>query len=255
MADWKGGLSGAASGAAASLSPRVRRHRRVFFTTSSTARSISACAEAPSGCSWRASTWGVYLRVCGGTIPKGTAPVSGAGLSPRVRRHHRRDRLSSPRGGSISACAEARSSIVASTSNRRVYLRVCGGTVQRVRKHRWNGGLSPRVRRHPAGRTETNVHGGSISACAEAPAMCSSSVGAKRVYLRVCGGTLRARSPHAVRSGLSPRVRRHPRSFLRELLQRRSISACAEAPRHDSLESSPDRVYLRVCGGTFPPPR
>ena len=50
--------------------------------------------------------------------------------------------------------------------------------------------------------------------------------------------------------GLSPRVRRHHDSTVRCGYSPGSISACAEAPSRSLFPLPPQRVYLRVCGGT-----
>jgi len=76
-----------------------------------------------------------------------------------------------------------------------------------------------------------------------------------KVYLRVCGGTLRAEAGKLYAKGLSPRVRRHHQSNDVDRGATGSISACAEAPIFGSKAELLNEVYLRVCGGTGPYPR
>ena len=130
-----------------------------------------------------------------------------------------------------------------------VYLRVCGGICENLLTTGYETGLSPRVRRHPTGGTNTLDWQGSISACAEASSSARSTLGLDRVYLRVCGGIGWDTSSVRGTGGLSPRVRRHhPRSSLAANISR-SISACAEASRHMAYATKLAAVYLRVCGG------
>ena len=111
-------------------------------------------------------------------------------------------------------------------------------------------GLSPRVRRHLLEVGRLGRQRGSISACAEAPIASIVDLRSSRVYLRVCGGTCRRRWTTACRTGLSPRVRRHPADAPPNVRQEGSISACAEAPATPLQLLILAQVYLRVCGGT-----
>ena len=67
------------------LSPRVRGNRIRAIDLINRQRSIPACAGEPIARPARASVRGVYPRVCGGTEIRISSPVSGCGLSPRVR--------------------------------------------------------------------------------------------------------------------------------------------------------------------------
>ena len=91
-------------------------------------------------------------------------------------------------GRSISACAEASRSHSLQQAHLKVYLRVCGGIGLGSIAEAMQEGLSPRVRRHHAGRRQPAPKRGSISACAEASWSASMKRKAKKVYLRVCGG-------------------------------------------------------------------
>jgi len=195
--------------ASGGLSPRVRRHPAVAHKVGLGVRSISACAEAPSVNTEQGFPLGVYLRVCGGTVGATTAPRSASGLSPRVRRHHLLPVLLGNGARSISACAEA--PVVSSESgiSSEVYLRVCGGTFTSCGVGSAMGGLSPRVRRHLRQKPHPSPGRRSISACAEAPSIPSTSPQPGQVYLRVCGGTRRVAMDFDAEGGLSPRVRRH----------------------------------------------
>ena len=151
---------------------------------------------------------------------------------------------------SISACVEAPGRGASGAHERKVYLRVCGGTVSMPKMFDINEGLSPRVRRHPASRLRTSHIRSSISACAEAPGQMGWACCFDGVYLRVCGGTQALRQTFSNLPGLSPRVRRHLADVVSSRDVARSISACAEAPFRIALGNRELRVYLRVCGGT-----
>ena len=71
-----------------------------------------------------------------------------------------------------------------------------------------------------------------------------------RVYLRVCGGTVRERRWPKPTWGLSPRMRRNRISSLGYDRLLRSISAYAEEPCARRGIADGPQVYLRVCGGT-----
>ena len=110
------------------LSPRVRRHHRHEPPVLDAERSISACAEAPHRRRRVRRAAKVYLRVCGGTFFWSTLPFTIKGLSPRVRRHHGDMKKRQWKKRSISACAEAPTTVSQRICGARVYLRVCGGT-------------------------------------------------------------------------------------------------------------------------------
>ena len=92
-------------GRRAGLSPRVRGNRRGRAYRGRRIGSIPACAGEPWRRSGRASSPGVYPRVCGGTRRAVTWEPDTTGLSPRVRGNRRRCRPDPDRRGSIPACA------------------------------------------------------------------------------------------------------------------------------------------------------
>ena len=218
------------------LSPRVRGNQQYFLLEQHGARSIPACAGEPRRPGKPACRSGVYPRVCGGTTWRRWSATAGRGLSPRVRGNHVAwlDNHKSDR--SIPACAGEPAASGDSEQLMRVYPRVCGGTLG----SRWGrdipAGLSPRVRGNPdqARLAPSGDHaGGSIPACAGEPPPRRRRRDQRRVYPRVCGGTLHTHPRSRRRSGLSPRVRGN-------LARRLSWLPCCH----------PRWVYPRVCGGT-----
>ena len=172
------------------------------------------------------------------------------GLSPRVRGNLggvARARLSER---SIPACAGEPPPLIWVMSASMVYPRVCGGTIGVGANNDFFTGLSPRVRGNPPTPTAKPRSARSIPACAGEPASCTRWRGAKRVYPRVCGGTLRGLENDFRAVGLSPRVRGNRPVPLRRPGAVRSIPACAGEPRAERLERTLDEVYPRVCGGT-----
>ena len=150
------------------LSPRVRRHPRSVGHLRLACRSISACAEASCRLPTTSACAGVYLRVCGGIGPGASRRHIYSGLSPRVRRHLPTERHGPSAQRSISACAEASSTLPSPGAWIRVYLRVCGGISRQLTPRPIALGLSPRVRRHLRAWRARRSRSGSISACAEA---------------------------------------------------------------------------------------
>ena len=112
---------------------------------------------------------------------------------------------------------------------------------------------------------------GSIPACAGEPPDRECWRKSARVYPRVCGGTFAGFRRRRPGRGLSPRVRGNPLWLCSRGIPGRSIPACAgnpsastaSTPRWGSIpacagEPLPDlplaivnRVYPRVCGGTY----
>ena len=111
--------------------------------------------------------------------------------------------------GSISACAESPITKARSTFTTKVYLRVCGVTVEGQTDNQPAEGLSPRVRSHPTQEIVSGAVAGSISACAESPPFVHSMATGPEVYLRVCGVTPPLPCSGSWWLGLSPRVRSH----------------------------------------------
>ncbi len=131
-----------------------------------------------------------------------------------------------------------------------VYPRVCGGTVGEGTGVKDDMGLSPRVRGNPQAAVEGRLYRRSIPACAGEPKYRRNPHRCRRVYPRVCGGTLPLPIPGARRGGLSPRVRGNRQRYGKGNLYRGSIPACAGEPILPGSPPCPGRVYPRVCGGT-----
>jgi len=191
------------------LSPRVRRYRPHPQKIRAQLGSISACAEVPFAEFRPLRAYPVYLRVCGGTAFGMDDPERLKGLSPRVRRYLEVRRLFPASMGSISACAEVPFRTSTCIYPDKVYLRVCGGTDPGLAFVYHVGGLSPRVRRYLRPFCEAGRGERSISACAEVPTTIERFDLPKKVYLRVCGGTLNSVNDAPFAAGLSPRVRRY----------------------------------------------
>ena len=90
---------------------------------------------------------------------------------------------------------------------KKVYPRVCGGTLSGVGLGIALLGLSPRVRGNLLRPWFRKVFAGSIPACAGEPARNPPAPVRLRVYPRVCGGTLGSGLNYGKPGGLSPRVR------------------------------------------------
>ena len=191
----------------AGLSPRVRGNHALPRPGLEQQGSIPACAGEPPAVDRHSRRSGVYPRVCGGTNPKGYAPLVYRGLSPRVRGTDASLAALSSNGGlsprvrgnhepaagqgsgyrSIPACAGEPCVTDVAPLTTAVYPRVCGGT--HACCPTWRALLR------------------SIPACAGEPHGPPDSRGSPWVYPRVCGGTSRRESPKHTLRGLSPRVR------------------------------------------------
>ena len=128
------------------LSPRVRGNQLHFPTVNTPKRSIPACAGEPVGKELRWILFGVYPRVCGGTVLHEFSNPPVTGLSPRVRGNLRRAFDDPVPHGSIPACAGEPNARACRSGPSQVYPRVCGGTLLRSRCWCPFRGLSPRVR-------------------------------------------------------------------------------------------------------------
>ena len=197
----------------------------------------------------------VYPRVCGGTCESFNGQVARWGLSPRVRGNLVQGDAVVDGAGSIPACAgEPRRQATAGALDR-VYPRVCGGTGTSAAPHRSCPGLSPRVRGNHRRLYRPVMGVRSIPACAGEPSTEPLRDASKRVYPRVCGGTLRRTTTDSVRRGLSPRVRGNLSLSAGGAGVSRSIPACAGEPPSALRRSRTKEVYPRVCGGTRLPYR
>ncbi len=235
------------------LSPRVRGNHMAFSKHTQVGRSIPACAGEPYSRDdiWREGP--VYPRVCGGTPTIAQQPAPDEGLSPRVRGNRGRSSRAARPGGSIPACAGEPSKADAAPRRARVYPRVCGGTSPRSACLQCVMGLSPRVRGNPQPPRSWVVDGGSIPACAGEPCTRQRRPTTTRVYPRVCGGTSYPSPLRASCLGLSPRVRGNRAPSSSPGSPTGSIPACAGEPAPDQARLRRQRVYPRVCGGTYLP--
>ena len=129
-----------------------------------------------------------------------------------------------------------------------VYPRVCGEADVADAAVECDFGLSPRVRGSPSHPSIQRLYPGSIPACAGKPWGCTESRSTQRVYPRVCGEARPPQHRHALRRGLSPRVRGSRASRRMSACQSRSIPACAGKPDVPVALVSQGRVYPRVCG-------
>ena len=214
-------------------------------------RSIPACAgEPPPHTRWRPAGW-VYPRVCGGTAGQFGVRRAGNGLSPRVRGNPDARPAGGYPLGSIPACAGEPSRWTGIRRRGRVYPRVCGGTDKIPLAHHLDKGLSPRVRGNPPRTMKELISRRSIPACAGEP---QPDVGRRQchpVYPRVCGGTPRTLRTAPCCPGLSPRVRGNPPWPIADPNSTGSIPACAGEPPVRRQAWVFQRVYPRVCGGTY----
>ena len=172
------------------------------------------------------------------------------GLSPRVRGNLHFDYPLVIAGRSIPACAGEPAHPQAGTQPLAVYPRVCGGTPLRMATIQMRVGLSPRVRGNPDGQVSAAQWLRSIPACAGEPPSSRGGFPTRRVYPRVCGGTVAIKYPDGLWHGLSPRVRGNRRVIHVDAGHRRSIPACAGEPPAPAAPRGTSWVYPRVCGGT-----
>ena len=193
----------------------------------------------------------VYPRVCGGTGHDGMGGARQGGLSPRVRGNREDITLAEVLWGSIPACAGEPTRRAPAFPSRRVYPRVCGGTLFAFLPSHSATGLSPRVRGNPRRIVSPRHSAGSIPACAGEPSSDTANVTIQGVYPRVCGGTVDSEIAAEVEPGLSPRVRGNRTRSPTTYAVPGSIPACAGEPSRNGLLNPCLRVYPRVCGGTW----
>ena len=168
--------------------------------------------------------------MCGGTSFNTATFHRGEGLSPRVRGNRLLEAALDLKPGSIPACAGEPQGYRAGSGEAWVYPRVCGGTLIRQSFGVCTAGLSPRVRGNPACRPGLSPDQGSIPACAGEPAQNGTRHEPRRVYPRVCGGTIEPDQVADYLTGLSPRVRGNPCRRLAASIRYGSIPACAGEP-------------------------
>ena len=158
----------------------------------------------------------------------------------------------STRNGSIPACAGEPTSPRIVYCKSGVYPRVCGGTVCPGTGRPESKGLSPRVRGNHAPDPPTGRSRRSIPACAGEPCCRRPPGRRRRVYPRVCGGTVMRLWRKNQMPGLSPRVRGNRTGVGAGALLSGSIPACAGEPPAAPAPAAARRVYPRMCGGTNP---
>ena len=232
------------------LSPRVRGNRPEPAAAPALVGSIPACAGEPYAQLRALQVDSVYPRVCGGTSGALLQRVSALGLSPRVRGNRGHRHRAPCQCGSIPACAGEPCIAGPSLATKRVYPRVCGGTLTSNVEDGKAGGLSPRVRGNPEKQGDRPNRGRSIPACAGEPCAYLPRPTATEVYPRVCGGTRAGQLIGRPLRGLSPRVRENRRPAPGEQGRMWSIPACAGEPGTDAISPRQIQVYPRVCGGT-----
>ena len=156
-----------------------------------------------------------------------------------------------PKRGSIPACAGEPRLPPTATLQSGVYPRVCGGTPVTGMPASTIKGLSPRVRGNPIKIINGDSPVRSIPACAGEPRRHLGIPGVSEVYPRVCGGTALCVFGKRFQRGLSPRVRGNPAHWGGCGRRAWSIPACAGEPRPARGLWLARAVYPRVCGGTL----
>ena len=193
----------------------------------------------------------VYPRVCGGTGLELFNRLAFARLSPRVRGNRGNGLAAFRQSASIPACAGEPRIPPASGTGTAVYPRVCGGTGRTGHAPARPIRLSPRVRGNPLDRSGVRQVVASIPACAGEPELRDFGLHSCRVYPRVCGGTSLAERNVNALARLSPRVRGNPDQADQMVDRYLSIPACAGEPYPLPPRDASERVYPRVCGGTY----
>ena len=151
---------------------------------------------------------------------------------------------------SIPAYAGEPQGALAAQGRPRVYPRVCGGTDYGDATSRTRLGLSPRMRGNRTCVGRDSRYSGSIPAYAGEPIHPNSAYSGRKVYPRVCGGTIDAAGDRRMPAGLSPRMRGNLNGVLAALIAARSIPAYAGEPICSGKSRPAPWVYPRVCGGT-----
>ena len=216
------------------LSPRVRgiQHRRV---PGRLARgSIPACTGNPASAPDSPRRSRVYPRVYGESQHGIGGLALDDGLSPRVRGILEGAVQVGSVEGSIPACTGNPSPGLGEGHGREVYPRVYGESIYGETGSSMQAGLSPRVRGIRLDGPDAVVGKRSIPACTGNPLPRRLRPGARGVYPRVYGESIRSRSPVLINPGLSPRVRGIPDRLRHHRGRERSIPACTGNPRSDA---------------------
>ena len=131
---------------------------------------------------------GVYPRLCGGNGFREQPLELLTGLSPLVRGKPVNVIFTSPRPGSIPACAGETSFSDSEYEKDGVYPRLCGGNSSRPSASVIGSGLSPLVRGKQGELNLCPDRSGSIPACAGETFQYCCLLLQLRVYPRLCGG-------------------------------------------------------------------
>ena len=209
------------------LSPRVRGKQRSWQAPGDAAWSIPACAGETGNALVAQRVAAVYPRVCGGNCSRAAPWGRGLGLSPRVRGKHSLEKLEMARDRSIPACAGETQCCRRRECRSRVYPRVCGGNDAGTGPPGDAGGLSPRVRGKRQLIRLYRISLRSIPACAGETPRPTQTNSRRKVYPRVCGGNAVDDALNDLAWGLSPRVRGKRVPFVADVIDERSIPACA----------------------------
>ena len=212
------------------LSPRVRGHPRRGCHLGARCGTIPAGAGTPNRFSGHGPANRDYPRGCGDTMMGAATAIGTGGLSPRVRGHLAPAPAGRSSAGTIPAGAGTPTVRYYLEPQQRDYPRGCGDTLWERRGKPGGRGLSPRVRGHRRAKLAYRRNRGTIPAGAGTPLACLSSYHPSRDYPRGCGDTKFRLPSIDGTTGLSPRVRGHPRTSQAGPARRGTIPAGAGTP-------------------------
>ena len=109
-------------------------------------------------------------------------------------------------------------------------------------------GSSPRVRGKRTRRRSLPGRNGLIPACAGKTPSILRSMGQRGAHPRVCGENLVTAVVKISRVGSSPRVRGKPLGYLRAVIRRGLIPACAGKTTSEDVHYTVNGAHPRVCG-------
>ena len=241
-------------GAHRGLSPRGRGKLYPLTESPPSRRSIPAWAGETDALELLHRFVQVYPRVGGGNMLQWVNLRDECGLSPRGRGKRLAGDDGLVQAGSIPAWAGETSMSLEDWIFAKVYPRVGGGNLGRVRAGNAYGGLSPRGRGKPSSDYHLTENSRSIPAWAgETVALQELACGAP-VYPRVGGGNLDRSDPGHGHGGLSPRGRGKPAALFLPAPCSGSIPAWAGETPMPWPASPPSAVYPRVGGGNVVTP-
>ena len=235
------------------LSPRLRGNQVGYIRRVGRPGSIPAPAGEPPAISPPPTIGTVYPRACGGTRSSRRAPMSTAGLSPRLRGNPVPFAPSVPATRSIPAPAGEPALPVSTCILCRVYPRACGGTSGVPFMAARHAGLSPRLRGNHVLVVEQSGAVGSIPAPAGEPTPAATRTSTAAVYPRACGGTSSPIVATLKTAGLSPRLRGNQLLRRRADGRGRSIPAPAGEPGATmTMTMTPQRSIPAPAGEPWP---